>query len=79
MKTEEKRVFLSVCVIAIRPCVMSSTRAQDLSGQDAHDSAQTESAAVNFSINASTHLVYKSNLHNYRLRIPNRALLAICS
>lgn len=53
--------------------------AQDLSAQVAHDSAQTESAALNVSINASPHLVFKSNLHNLKLQFPNRLLLTMCS
>lgn len=81
MRTEsvQKKGASCQCVIGIRSCVMSSSPAQDMSGQAAHDSAQTESAALNVSINASTHLVYKSNLQNLRLRFPNRPLLAICS
>lgn len=46
--------------------------AQDMPGQAAHDSTQTESAALNVSINAPTHLVSKSNLQNFRPMFPNR-------
>lgn len=73
MSNEDKMcVFLSVS--EIRACVMSSSHAQDLSEQAAHDSAQTESAALNVSINASTHLVCKSNLQNLKIKFPNRLL-----
>lgn len=48
---------------------------EDMSGQAAHDSAWTESAAQNVSINTSTHLVCTSNLQNVRLKFPNRSLL----
>lgn len=71
-----KEDVLTARAIAIRLCVMSSS-----SSRTGHAwtscSWLTESAALNVSINASTHLVYKSNLHNGRQKFPNRLKIAL--
>lgn len=61
----------SVCDCNLALCYVL-LHAQDMPGQAAHDSTQTESAALNVSINAPTHLVSKSNLQNFRPMFPNR-------